>query len=210
MAFLADFFDVREADVDEMDRIYADYLAMDPSHDVAAVQMVVISCRAPEMCRYMMRQSVQAVRSKYLEIVDQYDFACLEDWPDEEGDEVWFNFQDSHYAGVLGRYLSDSAPGRLSSFDGAEDVVKHIIRQQMDNRIRGLAHSIGIDSDPFGLGASEEVYQIIRKYIPGFNECDLDRFYDPDALTYLLPEGVAKQIAQETCIALDLKGNPLS
>ncbi|MBE0468195.1 MAG: hypothetical protein IBX55_01635 [Methyloprofundus sp.] len=209
MSFLNDFFDVREADVDEMDRIYADYLAMDPSHDVAAVQMVVISCKAPEMCRYMMRQSIEAIRSKYREIVEQHDFACVEEWPDED-DDVWFNFQDSHYAGFLGRYLSDSTPGSLSNFDGAEDVVKNIIHQQMDKRIRGLAHSIGISSDPFGLDASEEVYQIIRKYIAGFNECDLDRFYDPDTLTYLLPEGVAKQIAQETCIVLDLKGNPLS
>jgi len=204
MSFLNDFFDVCEADVDEMDRIYADYLAMDASHDVAVVQMAVTSCKAPDMCRYMMQQSVQAVRSRYREVV-RSGFFCLEDWPDEE---VLFSFQDSYYAGFLGRYLFDSAPGSLSRFDGAEDVVKHIVRQQMDNRIRGLAHSIGIDSDPLGLDASEEVYQIIRKYIPGFNECDLGRFYDPDTLTYLLPEGVEKRIAQEG-VKEDLKGLPL-
>lgn len=207
MSFLTDFFDVRESDIDEMDRIYNDYVSLDESHDVAAVQMVVISCRAPEMCRYMMRESIKSIHSKYREIVQQFDFECLEEWPDEDED-VSFNFKNSHYAGFLGKYLSDTTPGSLSTFNGAEGVVKELVRLQMDRRIRNLADSIGI-SNSDGVDASEEVYQIIRKYIPDFDECDLDRFYDPDTLTYLLPEGVAMKIAQETGIFEDLKGFPL-
>jgi hypothetical protein len=210
MSFLNDFFGVCEADVDEMDRIYADYLSLDQSHDVELVKEAHLGCSATEMCQYMMRSSIDCIKTRYRKIVEEYDFACLEDWPDEDGEDVWLNFMDSHYAGFLSQFINDTSPGALTYYGGAEGVVAEMIRQQMDRRIRGLASKLGIQPDPFGRDASEEMYQLFIKFIPEFDECDLDRFYDPDTLTYGLPEGVAKQIAQVTCIALDLKGNPLS
>lgn len=205
MKFFKDFFSLSSNQVDLMDSIYSDYLSLDKSHNVEAVQRAN-PVDSSDMISFMIKDSLQAIKAKYQEISYRHSFACLEPWPDED-DGV---FDDAYYPGFIRKFLNDYSFGSLSSFGGAEGVVVELIRAQMDSRVIRLALELGIQPSSDTWDCSEEFFQIIRKFDPNFKEENLNGFYEPESFTYLLPEWVLKPIFEITGVKEDLKGNPLN